>query len=318
HAELAAWPAAEAMALRAVDAAARTHDGKVTARASLALGVARVATAGAEAFALFRDAQALFAHSGDRRAQSRCALEQGAAHLRSGYIAEARAGFLKAADLGRVAHSAVSCGNSALRIAQLLQRTGGLARASEQLEEATRLFASVRHQPLRAQAAFVEGELLRDSGDLEGAATTLENVAVTAREIGRPWLEAAALSAAALVRISLRHAGAEGYAERANEVLAQLADGHWFPGREYVDALNIRLALLGGHAGIACDTFVRAAQTLERRDVYAASWLAAEVGPALLQEGVTAVQQTVEQLRNRAERHGFLQLLQRLPRPPRR
>jgi tetratricopeptide (TPR) repeat protein len=300
------------MALKAVDTAYGAHDTTVTARASLALGVARVATAGAEAFALFRDAQALFAHSGDRRAQSRCALEQGAAHMRSGYLAEARAGFIKAAELGRAAHSAVSCGDSALRTAELHLRIGDLAAANEQLDDAKRLFASVRDQPRRTATAFVDAQLLRESREIEGAAAAFENVAMAARELGRGWLEAASLAAAALTRIALQHAGAEGYAERANEIVGQFADERWFPGREYVEALNVRLALLGGHTGLACDSFVRAAQTLERRDVYAACWLAAEVAPALSQEGITAVRQTVAHLRNRAERHGFALLLPRL------
>lgn len=312
HSELAAWPAAEAAALRAVDAAFGAHDTNVTARASLALGAARVATAGAEAFALFRDAQALFAHSGDRRAQARCAIEQAAAHMRAGYVSEARAGFTKAAELGRAAHSAVSCGESALRIAELNLRVGDLNSAREQLEEAKRLFASVRDQPRRALAAFLDAQLLRESGDDENAAGDFENVAIAARELGRAWLEAAALAAAALTRMSLQQAGAEGYAERVNEIAAQIPDGRWFPGREFVDSLNIRLALLGGHPGIAADTFVRSTQSLERRDVYAACWLAVDVAPALLAERITAAQQTIEHLENRAERHGFTLLLRRL------
>jgi tetratricopeptide (TPR) repeat protein len=312
HAELAAWPAAEAMALRAVDAGVGAHDTRVTARASLALGITRVATAGAEAFALFRDAQALFAHSGDRRAQSRCALEQGAAHMRAGYLTEARTNFIKAADLGRAAHSTVSCGDSALRFAELNIRAGDLLAAREQLEEAKRLFASVRDQPRRALAAYVEAQLLRELRDHEAAAAAFESVAMAARELGRVWLEAGALAAAALARMSLRHAGAEGYAERTNEIVGQYPEGHWFGGREYVDALNVRIALLGGHPGLATDTFVRAALTLERRDVYAACWLAGDVAPALLQEGITAIRETVAHLRNRAERHGFRALLPRL------
>jgi hypothetical protein len=150
---------------------------------------------------------------------------------------------------------------------------------------------------------------------LQSAAAAFESVAISARELGRGWLEAAALAAAALTRIALQHAGAEGYAERANEIVGQFADERWFPGREYVEALNIRLTLLGGYTGLAWDTFVRAAQTLERRDVYAACWLAAEVAPALSQEGITAVGQTVAHLRNRAQRHGFALLVPRLPTP---
>jgi diguanylate cyclase (GGDEF)-like protein len=313
YGELAAWPAAETMALRAVDAAYAAHDTNVTARASLALGCARVATAGAEAFALFRDAQALFARGGDRRAQSRCALEQSAAHMRSGYLAEARSGIIKAADLGRAAHSVVSCGNSALRMAELHLRAGEISQAREQLEDAKRLFASVRDQPRRGLAAFVEAQLLREARDPQGAAAAFESIAMAARELGRPWLEAAALGAAALSRMALEQAGADGYAERANEIVGQLSETHWFPGREFVDALNIRLALVGGHAGLACDTFVRTAQWLERRDVYAACWLAAEVAPALLREGITAVKETVDHLRNRAERHGFVLIAHRIP-----
>ncbi len=312
HADLAGWPAAEAMALRAVDAAYGAHDTSVTARASLALGVARVATAGAEAFALFRDAQALFAHSGDRRAQARCALEQGAAHMRSGYLAEARSGFMKAAELGRAAHSAVSCGDSALRTAELNLRAGDLTAAREQIEDAKRLFASVRDQPRRASAAFVDAQLLREIRERDGSSTAFEHVSIAARELGRGWLEAASLAAAALGRMALQHPGAEGYAERASEIIAQFSDGCWFPGRENVDALNIRIALMRGHGGLACDTFARATQTLERRDVYAACWLAAEVAPALLREGITAVKEAVAHLRNRAERHGFALVAPRL------
>jgi hypothetical protein len=172
----------------------------------------------------------------------------------------------------------------------------------------------VRDQPRRAAAAFTEAQLLREIGDIEAAAAAFESVAMAARELGRVWLEAAALAAAALARMTLRHAGAEGYAERSNEIVAQYPEGHWFPGREFVDALNVRLALLGGHAGLACESFVRAALALERRDVYAACWLAADVSPALLQEGITAVRETVTHLRLRAERHGFAALLPRLSR----
>jgi len=233
--------------------------------------------------------------------------------MRSGYLTEARAGFIKAAELGRAAHSAVCCGESALRTAELNLRIGDVTSAREQLDDAKRLFASVRDQPRRTLAAFVEAQLLRESRDLEGAAGTFENVAIAARELGRAWLEAAALAAAALTRIGLQQAGADGYGERVNEIVAQVPDGRWFPGREHVEALNIRLALLGGHPGIAADTFVRTVQSLERRDVYAACWLAAEVAPALLRERITSVQQTVEHLRNRAERHGFALLLGRIP-----
>jgi diguanylate cyclase (GGDEF)-like protein/putative nucleotidyltransferase with HDIG domain len=314
HAALAAWPAAETAALQAVESAYAAHDTAVTARASLALGVARVASAGAEAFALFRDAQSIFAHHGDRRSQSRCALEQGVAHLRSGYLTEARADLAKESDLGRAAHSAVSCAESALRTAELHIRVGDIAAAREYLEEAKRLYASVRDQPRRTIAQFTDGQLLREGGELPAAASTFEQVVIEARELGRPWLEAAALAAAALVRLHLRHAGAEGYAERANEIVAQFADDRWFAGREFLDALNIRLALSGGHAGLAIETFNGAAEALERRDVYAACWLAAETAPLLLADGITAVQATVAHLRRRAQRHGFTRVAARYPR----
>jgi hypothetical protein len=193
-------------------------------------------------------------------------------------------------------------------------RVGDIAAAREYLEEAKRLYASVRDQPRRTIAQFTDGQLLREGGELPAAASTFEQVVIEARELGRPWLEAAALAAAALVRLHLRHAGAEGYAERANEIVAQFADDRWFAGREFLDALNIRLALSGGHAGLAIETFNGAAEALERRDVYAACWLAAETAPLLLADGITAVQATVAHLRRRAQRHGFTRVAARYPR----
>ncbi|MGQ0538695.1 MAG: ATP-binding protein, partial [Gemmatimonadaceae bacterium] len=312
YAQIADWPAAEGAGLRAVEAAYGAHQTAVTARASLALGIARAATARAEAFALFRDAQALFAHSGDRRAQARCSLEQGVAHMRAGYMADARRALTKSIELSRSAHATVGCSDGAQRLAELDMRAGDLESAIDQQEEARRLAASVRDQPRQLATDVVAARLYLESGEFARAAAAFEGAALRARELGRFWLEAAALAAAALARLTLGQAGSEGYAERVNEIVAAPGHDRWFEGRELVEALNIQLALQGGHSGLAYDRFARAIDMLERHDIYAACWLAAMAAPQLLSAGIHATRDAVQTLAGRAQQYGFALLAPRL------
>jgi hypothetical protein len=66
--------------------------------------------------------------------------------------------------------------------------------------------------------------------------------------------------------------------------LLTLVEGQaeWFKGREFVEAFEILLALHRGDSD-AYARFTAALASVERADIFAASWLIAEVGPALME-----------------------------------
>lgn len=312
HLGLADWPVAERLARSSLGALGDEHEVQLQGEASLVLGMARFASAPSESFAFFRDALTLLAQVGDQHGQARAWIEMGASHTRLAHHELGGEALVVAADLARGAHATALSGHVSMQRAELMLRKGAYDEAAESLESASRLLNAVRDEPLRVRANFLGAQLARERGEIERASAAFDATAARARELGLPWLEAASLAGAGHALLTLGQTDAELRWERVAELLSGSPPDWWFPGREQVDALAIRMTLAVGHSGVAFDLFSTSVNVLMEHDPWAATWLTAECAVPLEAIGFPAVRSTVAVVRRRAEALRLTALVARL------
>ena len=120
-----------------------------------------------------------------------------------------------------------------------------------------------------------------------------------AERIGQSEIQLGALAGIALSHLAL---GEIDKARRLHEQLQpQLASlSEWFQGRELVEALAIRLAILA-ERDEAAQIFTRAVALADTRDVYGAALLTAEFAPLLRKLSPEAVDEAVRRYSTRPE-----------------
>jgi tetratricopeptide (TPR) repeat protein len=194
---------------------------------------------------------------------------------------EARRNLSAAAEFARTAGLIDSWARASLNLGVLAYRVGDLEEAAEMLDEALRLGAEAQQTELQLIATYNLGHLARELGDLRRAGETYELAMELAERTGLSGLQIGALAAMALTRLAL---GDVEDAMRLHGRLLTLVEGQaeWFKGREFVEAFEILLALHRGDSD-AYARFTAALASVERADIFAASWLIAEVGPALME-----------------------------------
>ena len=196
-----------------------------------------------------------------------------------------------ALDTARQAHAPDLAAIATFALGTLDLKAGALARARERLEESLRLFTTVRDEPKRAVVLLDAVATSRARmADWQTRNAAYESASARANELGDEVVEMAAEAGAGLVALDQGDADtAESRLRRADELLAAAASHAWFPGRELVDALAIRLAAAAGHAGMAADRFESAFGLAEPNDAFAATTLVAECAPALITVGLRSV-----------------------------
>lgn len=309
---LADWPAAERMSRRAVDLSSAQADARLKGDASLQLGRARSVHAPAEALVFLRDAEHLFGSVGDVLGESLAATARSVTLARLGRLADANQAGSDASELARTAHSASGSAAAALAMADVAFRRGEFELAGEWLNDGARLYAALRDEPGRAIVSLARGNLSFEQDNLSDARQIFRTVAARAVDLGLPWLELAAHAGSALCLPEGRPPELDARWGRINELLAAARPDWWFPGRERVDALAVRVALAAGHTSVAAGLFEHAVQLAESRDAWASCWLVAQVGDALAAEGLPAAKSTLSIAARRASEFSFAPLAQRL------
>jgi hypothetical protein len=129
--------------------------------------------------------------------------------------------------------------------------------------------------------------LATERGDPEAASSLYRETAALAEQLGADELAVGAHAGAGLTALQQQDIAA-GRAElaTAQRILAG-RDDWWFQGRERLEALVIRLAMLDGSKTIAHTRFHTALDKLEPSDVYGAAWLLADCGAELAMEDPT-------------------------------
>jgi tetratricopeptide (TPR) repeat protein len=254
----------------------------------------------------YREALALFIRLGDKHGQTRCWLATGEAHAGAGRLGSAREALEQAFDTARQAHAPDLAAVATFALGTLDYKAGSLGPARDRLDEALRLFTTVRDDVRRAEVLLVAGHVAREGGRFLDAVTAYDTVAARATELDDEALEAVASASAGLAALDRGELdAAEARLRRAEDLLAIGTLPAWFAGRELVDALAVRMAAGAGHVGLAADRFGRALATAEPNDGFAAVRLAAECAPALAGVGVRAIVPTIERLRAAAIAYGF-------------
>jgi diguanylate cyclase (GGDEF)-like protein/putative nucleotidyltransferase with HDIG domain len=312
HGALGDPEAAERSARRAVRLSASRGDRRGHAEALLRLGASLPAPRLEETLDRYREALALFIRLGDKHGQTRCWLATGDAHAGTGRLLAAREALEMALDTARQAHAPDLAAVATFSVGLLDFKTGALTRSRERLDEALRLFTTVRDEPRRSAVLLAAGHVAREDRRLADAITAYEAAAARASELDDETMELVAEASAGLASLDQGDVGvAESRLRRADEMLADVAAG-WFLGRELVDALAIRLASAAGHSGLAADRFETALALVEPNDAFAAATLVAECAPALASVGVTMIDAVVERVRYAAIASGFDRLAARM------
>ena len=312
HLALADWPMAERMSRRALDLATAQDDVRLKGEASLQLGRSRAVYEPSEALVFLRDAEHLFGSVGDVFGESLTATAKGTTLTRLGRLADANDATSHASDLARAAHSASASALAALGMADIAMRRGEFDLAAEWLNDGARLYAALRDEPGRVTVSLARAALAFEQDGIADARQMFRTVAAHAVDLGIPWMELAGHAGAALSMPDGRAPELDARWGRVNELLAAAGPDWWFPGRERVDALSIRVALAAGHVSVATGLFEDAVALAEARDTWASCWLVAHVGTALVAEGLPAARATLSVAAKRATEHGFAPLAQRL------
>jgi diguanylate cyclase (GGDEF)-like protein/putative nucleotidyltransferase with HDIG domain len=313
HGALGDADSAERSARRAVRLSAARGDRRGHADALLRLGASLPATRLEETLDRYREALALFIRLGDKHGLTRCWLATGDAHANVGRLAAAREALEVALDTARQAHAPDLAAIATFALGTLDLKAGVLGRARERLDESLRLFTTVRDESRRAAVLLTAGHVAREDGRLADAIAAYEAAAARANELSDETLEIAAEAGVGLAMLDQGDgAGAEDRLRRADELMAAVTSQAWFPGRELVDGLAVRLAVAAGHLGLAADRFSSALAMAEPNDAFAAVTLVAECAPTLVAAGLRDVNMTVERVRYAAVASGFDRLAARL------
>jgi len=311
HTALGDPEAAERSARRAVRLSAARGDRRAHADALLRLGASLPSDRLEETLDRYREALALHIRLGDRHGQTRCWLATGAAHASAGRSGAAREANEVALDNARQAHAPDLAAVACFALGTSDYRLGMLERARERLEEALRLFTSVRAESDRAAVLLMSAHVARADNQPTEALAGYDNAIARAHDLGEELIEAVAAAGAGHTLLDAGDADAASQRlGRADELVAT-TDG-WFGGREIVDALGIRLAASAGHAGLAAERFAQALARAEPNDPFAVAFLAAECAPGLASAGVRALETTIDRVRYVALASGFDLLAARL------
>jgi predicted ATPase len=313
HASLGDADAAERSARRAIRLSAARGDRRGHADALLTLGASLPGTRLEETLDRYREALALFIRLNDKHGLTRCWLATGDAHANAGRLGAAREALEVALDSARQAHAPDLAAVATFALATLDYKAGAFARSREHLDEALRLFTTVRDEANRTGVLLVLGHVAREDRRLADAITAYESAAARAQELDDDATRIAATAGAGLAAFDLGDAEtAESCCRAAEEVVAAGASTTWVSGRELVDALAIRIMAAAGHAGLAAARFDEALAAAEPNDSFATVRLVAECAPVLLGAGVRTVIPTVERARYSAMASGFDRMAARL------
>jgi diguanylate cyclase (GGDEF)-like protein/putative nucleotidyltransferase with HDIG domain len=299
------WPLAGVFARRGLESVDRDTAPASAAQGLLLLGIAEHPAAPAVGLSRMHEARELMATVGDEWGEARAALAIGDTLLRSGPAAAADDALTDALERARSTHNAAVAAAASRSLGELRAREGRFDEALQWLGDAERLFSTMPDEPDRARTTMATGLVHRMRGDRTQAYALFDLAARRGRELDVPWIElvasaGAALSNGGLGSLETRHRWA-----RVSEMIAESRPDWWFPGRELVDALAVRMALAGGHAGVAYELFQRSGRRYEALDPYALLWLVSEASDDLEAAGLTNAAMGSDVVTRLARKLGF-------------
>lgn len=305
----AEWGTAAQFARRALGATAET----VAARAALALAWAEDAQGVASDLEALRQSVQRFVALSDAQGEAMARNAFGlAAWRRKADSDESEASLIAGLEKARAAHHAGMAAHLSRSLGLVRTHQGQFDEAMHWLGDAERLQATIGDEVERTITWLATGAALRAQGDRPLAEQQFDVVAKRGQDMGIVWLELAGHAAAALCNGGAESITTQKRWARATELVAGTSSDWWFSGREFVDALAVKMALAGGHTSVAHDLFSRSLGWLQRVDLYASTWLASECTPDLVRAGLPAVADARREALSSAREFGFKALADRL------
>jgi diguanylate cyclase (GGDEF)-like protein/putative nucleotidyltransferase with HDIG domain len=266
---------ARAQAEAAVEGARQLGDAALVAEAMLRLGTAMLATSPGDAVQQYRQAHDRFTALSDRRGELRCQINIGVASDRAGSVPAAERAYRAALDIGAQIHAADLTALASMNLGVLLMKTGDLDEARRRLTDAHSSAAARRNEPLRLTALYNLAQLALETDDDGGALELFATARQFAQQLQQTDILVGATAGAGLAELRLGNgAAARLLLTEARAGLRQLGE-QWFQGREFFDALTLRLQLLDAPRLVPA-TLDGALRRIEPHDPHAAIWLAAE------------------------------------------
>jgi tetratricopeptide (TPR) repeat protein len=244
------------------------------------LGSAVIEVDSAEALQCYERALAAFTSMGDLVGQARASINLGIALSRRGDHVRSQRAYESGLALSRRIHSPDLTGLAALNLGVLQMKRGAFAEADASLTEAMEGFAILHNEPHRLAALYNQANLARETNDAERAARLYGDAAVSAAAMNQLDVEVGARAGQGLAWLALgREEDARGCLQSCMIHLRAQPDW-WFQGRELLEALAVRLAVLQGDRVVAAARFQEGLQRAEHADAYGRAWLVADVtGP---------------------------------------
>ena len=259
---------------------------------------------------IFGRALELYEARADYRGQARIHNNIGIVAQLQGRQEEATRELSTAISLARTAGMPDFWGAAALNLGVMTMKAGAHERARELLSEALSLFAAVKNSELQLYALYNLAHLERERGEHQTAAELYEVAVSLAQRIGQVDVEAGALGGGGLSLLQLGRTAEA--ASMLRTVEARLQDRtDWFLGRELIEVLGIRVALLEGRPADAASRFERASASADGSDLYSAAWLTAECAPLLEAHNHGLVRERVAYYAGRVGELGFPDMTRR-------
>lgn len=296
---LADWTTGASLARRALETVSEREFPLLVADAMRLLGSCRYPSSPAEGLAFLRDAVTRCVLVGARLPEARARLALGEALVRGGLLAQAGETLGEALEGARSTHSAPVAAEVSRALGELRNREGLREEGAEWLGDADRLFATLRDEPQRLRTQLSRAHFARLGGERDTAHEMYHTAADRARVLEVPWIELTALAGAILTNGGPASAETTHRWRRAGELIADAQSDWWFPGRELVDAVAVRMALHAGEGVVATEILTRATRAIDVVDPAAAAWLAAD-GRSTLGERALGAPRTAA-----PERHGM-------------
>lgn len=307
HSRLGDRAAAERVAAEAVDMAESLGDQTLLAEALNRLGFTVEQDTPKRAKEIYTRALAICEQTGDVRSQTRCRINIGNVAAHEGRWEEARKAYLGAMGLAKLAGAPDSWGIAAVNLGVIAHRTGDHNRARELFGEAIALFATVKNSELQLYGLYNMAHVDWESGAWESGAELYEATASLAQRIGADDVEVGATAARGLCLFELGRLDAtrEAYAEVERRIGGRT---NWFQGREFVEALAVRLLLADGYLDQAFGRLEEATPMAEATDRYCAAWLVATCARGLLARAPSRVRPLLDRYASQVVELGYSDL----------
>ena len=219
---------------------------------------------------------------GDRGMEARGFLSLGVARTRTRDDRAGADAFRTALIIAREAQALDIAASASMNLGVLELRRGEFSAAHDACTEALRLYTTLRNNANRLVALYNLANLERDRGDAGAAAALYRETAELAEQVGAADIAIGARAGAGLTALRLNDMPTARLALAAANLLLGNRDEWWFQGRELLESLSIRLAMLGGDPEGARARFHHAVGRLEALESYPATWLVADCAADLV------------------------------------